>query len=409
MLRQLTLAGAILGAVWLGWPVRPLAEIATPSVKLGILTVFDAFGSDYAGRGSLVAARLAVADAGGTVAGKPIEIVSADTLQKPDVASATARRWFERDDVDAIFDLPNSSAALAVAEIARPRNKIVVTGQAGSLAITGSACAPTVMQWVFDSYNLSAGTARAVLRQGGDTWFLLVTDFAFGHDMASTARAVIEAGGGKVLGSVSHPLASPDLSSFLLQAQASRAKIIGLAEGPPDTINAIKQGSEFGIADGGQTLVPFLAEITDIHALGLPAAQGMMLTTGFYWDMDDETRAWSKRYFEEMHVMPTMFQAGLYSAIRHYLKAVAAADTTDGLAVAAKMRELPVEDFFAKHGEVRADGRMAYPMYLMQVKSPAESKYPWDYFRVLETIPVADAFRPLSESDCPLVGNAPQH
>jgi branched-chain amino acid transport system substrate-binding protein len=262
------------------------------------------------------------------------------------------------------------------------------------------------MQWVFDTYNLSAGTARAVLRRGGDTWFLLVTDFAFGHDMAHAARSAIEAGGGRLLGSVNHPLATPDLSSFLLQAQASQAKIIGLAEGPPDTLNAIRQGLEFGVAAGGQTIVPFLAEITDIHALGLPTAQGIMLTTGFYWDMDDETRAWSRRYFDEVGAMPTMFQAGLYSAIRHYLKSVAAAGTTEGLAVAEKMRAMPVEDFFAKHGQVRPDGRMAYPLHLVQVKSPAESKYPWDYFKILETIPVADAYRPLSESDCPLVERA---
>jgi branched-chain amino acid transport system substrate-binding protein len=328
-------------------PTVSRSEIQSNSVKIGVLTVFEAFGSDYAGNGSLVAAQMAVEDFGGKVNGRPIEIVSADTLQKADLASTIARKWYDQDQVDAIFDVPNSAVALAVLEIARQRNKIMVTGQAGSTRISGKNCAPTVMQWVFDTYNLSAGTARAVLKRGGDSWFFMVTDYAFGHDLAAAASAAVKEGGGKVLGQVLHPINTPDLSSFMLQAQQSKAKIIGLAEGPPDNFTAIKQGREFGVAQGGQTMVPFLAAISDIHAVGLAAAQGLILTTGWYWDMDEPSRAWANRYFSQMHTMPTEFHAGLYSAIMHYLKAVKAADATDGTAVAAKMHELPVEDMFA--------------------------------------------------------------
>jgi branched-chain amino acid transport system substrate-binding protein len=379
------------------------SEIQSNRVKIGVLTVFEAFGSDYAGKGSLVAAQMAVDDFGGKVNGKPIEIVSADTLQKADIASTYARKWYDQDQVDAIFDVPNSAVALAVLEIARQRNKIMVTGQAGSTRISGKNCAPTVMQWVFDTYNLSAGTARAVLKRGGDSWFFMVTDYAFGHDLANAAIAAIRQGGGKVLGQVQHPINTADMSSFILQAQQSKAKIIGLAEGPPDNFTAIKQGREFGVAEGSQTMVPFLAAISDIHAVGLAAAQGLILTTGWYWDMDESSRAWANRYFSQMHTMPTEFHAGLYSAITHYLKAVKAADTTEGTAVAAKMHELPVEDMFAKTGHVRPDGRMAYRMLLVKVKAPAESKYPWDYYTVLNSIPVEEAFAPLQDSECPLV------
>jgi branched-chain amino acid transport system substrate-binding protein len=386
-----------------GAPAASWSEIASPTVKIGILTVFEAYGADYAGKGSLVAAQMAVDDFGGKINGRPIEIVSADTLQKADLASTIARKWYDQDHVDAIFDVPNSAVALAVLEIARERNKIMVTGQAGSTRISGKNCAPTVMQWVFDTYNLSAGTARAVLKHGGDSWFFLETDYTFGHDLAAAASAAVQEGGGKVLGKALHPLNTPDLSSFILQAQQSKAKIIGLAEGPPDNFTAIKQGREFGVAQGGQTMVPFLAAISDIHAVGLAAAQGLFLTTGWYWDMDEQSRAWANRYFSQMHKMPTEFHAGLYSAITHYLKAVKAADTTEGTTVAAKMHALPVEDMFAKTGHVRPDGRMAYHMLLVQVKSPEQSKYPWDYYTVLNAIPIEDAFLPLKDSECPLV------
>jgi branched-chain amino acid transport system substrate-binding protein len=384
-------------------PTVSRSEIQSETIKIGVLTVFEAFGSDYAGKGSLVAARMAVDDFGGKINGKTIEIVSADTLQKADLASTIARKWYDQDHVDAIFDVPNSAVALAVLEIARQRNKIMVTGQAGSIRISGKNCAPTVMQWVFDTYNLSAGTARAVLKHGGDTWFFMETDYAFGHDLANAAIAAVQEGGGKVFGEVAHPVNTPDLSSFILRAQQSKAKIIGLAEGPPDNFTAVKQGREFGLAQTGQTMVPFLSALSDIHAVGLEAAQGLFLTTGWYWDMDEPSRAWAKRYFAQMQTMPTEFHAGLYSAITHYLKAVKAADTTEGTAVAAKMHELPVEDMFAKTGHVRPDGRMAYHMLLVQVKSPAESKYAWDYYKVLNPIPIEEAFLPLKDSECPLV------
>lgn len=400
-MRSLGFGALLLAAAALA-PLPCCAEINQDTIKIGVLTVFQTYGADYGGKGSMVAAQMAVDDFGGKIDGKTIQLVSGDTQQKTDVASAIARKWYDEDHVDAIVDVPNSAVALAVLGIARQRNKIMVTTEGGSTLISGKECAPTVMQWVFDTYNLAAGTARAILKRGGKTWFFMTADFAFGHDLANVASAIVKAGGGQVLGSVQNPVNTPDLSPFILKAQQSGAKIIGLAEGPPDNFNAVKQGREFGVQQGGQTMVPLLATIADINGVGLEAAQGMLLTTGWYWDMDEASRTWAKRYYAQMHSMPTEYHAGLYSAVTHYLKAVKAAHTTDGLAVAAKMHELPVEDFFAKHGVVRPDGRMAYPMLLVQVKSPAESKYPWDYYKVLDSIPVQDAFLPLKDSECPL-------
>ncbi len=374
---------------------------AKPPLKIGILGSFSNFGADYSGKGALVAAQMAVDDAGGNVAGRTIEIVSADTLQNPDVASGIARKWFDEEGVEVITDIPNSAIALAVMEIARDRKKIMMVDDASTEELTGKNCAPTVFNWVMDTYNLAHGTAEAVLKAGGKTWFFLATDLVFGTDHLKAAVPAIEASGGTVKGIVRHPINNRDFASYLLQAQGSGAQIIALANGLPDNVNSIKQAVEFGIPQGGQTLVPFLLDVTDVHTLGLNIAGGMYAVTGFYWDHDDDTRAWSKRYFQQMNAMPTMHHAGIYSGIAHYLKAVAATGGTDGPAVAARMRAMPVDDFFAKGGRIRPDGRLAYPWYLAQVKKPGESRYPWDYYDIRATIPVEEAYRPLSASQCP--------
>ncbi len=371
-------------------------------VKIGVLTDMSGTYSDIAGQGSVVAAQMAIEDFGKQINGKTVEVVSADHQNKADISSATARQWYDADGVDAIFDLVTSATALAVREVAREKGKIDVVSGAATTALTGKACSPTGFHWAYDTAALANGTGGATVKNGGDTWFFITADYAFGHALEADTTAVIEKNGGKVLGSVRHPFPNSDFSSFLLQAQASGAKVIGLANAGQDTTNAIKQAAEFGIVESGQSLASLLMFISDVHSLGLPAAQGLLLTTGYYWDLDDESRPFAKRFFEKTGKMPTMVHAGVYSSVLHYLKAVEAAGTDDGKTVAAKMHEMPVDDFFARNGDLRVDGRLVHDMYLARVKKPDESKYPWDYFEIVATIPGDQAYKPLSK-DCPLV------
>lgn len=380
------------------------AQYTDGKVKIGVLTDLSGTYSDLAGQGAIVAAQMAVEDFGGKVNGLPIELISADHQNKADIASGIARKWYENEGVDAIAELVTTAAAVAVREVAREKGKIDLNSGAASTPLTNDKCSPTGFHWTYDTYALAAGTANAVVKNGGKTWFFLTADYAFGHNLQSQTERVVKANGGEVKGAVRHPFPNSDFSSFLLQAQASGAQIIGLANAGADTINAIKQAKEFGITQGGQKLAGLLVFITDVNSLGLDIAQGMVLTTGFYWDMDEGTRAFSKRFGERMKgKMPSMVQAGVYSQVTHYLKAVAAAKTDEGIKVADKMRELPISDFFAKNGKIRVDGRMTHDMYLAQVKSPAESKGPWDYYKILRTIPADEAFQPLAESTCSLV------
>jgi branched-chain amino acid transport system substrate-binding protein len=346
---------------------------------------------------------MAVADFGGKVAGKPIEIISADHLNKPDVGSAIARQWIDQDHVDVIVDVPTSSIALAVQDVTKEKGKVFLISGAASSDLTGKSCSPTGVHWTYDTYALAHGTGGALVKQGGDSWFFLTADYAFGHALENDTAAVVKAAGGKVLGAVNVPLNTPDFSSFLLQAQASKAKVIGLANAGGDTINSIKQASEFGIVAGGQRLAGLLVFISDVNSLGLATAQGLVLTESFYWDQNDETRAWAKRFTAESKKVPTMVQAGVYGAVTHYLKAIEATKSDDGKTVVAKMRELPINDFMTKNGKLREDGRVERDMYLFQVKAPGESKYQYDYYKQLATIPAAEAFRPLGESACPLI------
>ncbi len=404
MLRPLAaLRGALLLVLLLCLDAVPaLAQISDDVVKIGVLTDLSGPASDATGQGSVLAAEMAAADFGGSVAGKPIQVVSANHQLKPDIGAQIARKWYDEEQVDLIIDVPISAVGLAVQEVARQKQKLFITHSTGTSDFTGKFCSPYGMQWVFDTYALATGTARTVAERGGKSWFFLTADYAFGHSLERDASHVVEEAGGKVVGAVRHPYASPDLSSFLLQAQASKAQIIGIASGPPDNINAIKTGGEFGLLAGGQQMAGLLILITDVHALGLKAAQGLLLTTSFYWDMDEATRSWSKRYFAKLNKMPTMWQAGVYSSVMHYLKAIKETGTDAPLAVAAKMREMPVEDFFARHGKLRPDGLMVHDLYLAQVKTPEESKAPWDYYKILATIPGEKAFPP-PDPACALV------
>jgi branched-chain amino acid transport system substrate-binding protein len=378
------------------------AQISDDVVKIGVLTDLSGPAATATGPGSVAAAQMAVEDFGGTVLGKPIKVISADHQIKPDIAAGIAREWYDRDQVDLIVDVPVSAVGLAVQNVANDRKKLFITHSTGTADFHGKFCSPYTMQWVFDTHALAVGTAQEVVKRGGDTWFFLTADYAFGHSLERDATAVIKQNGGTVFGSVAHPFATPDLSSFILQAQTSKAKIIGLASGPPDNVNAIKLGGEFGIFQGGQQMAGLLVLITDVHALGLKAAQGLLLTTSFYWDMDDKTRDWSKRFFAKINRMPTMWQAGVYSSIIHYLNAVKATGTDEPLKVAAQMRETPVEDFFARNGRLREDGLMVHDLVLAQVKKPEDSKYPWDYYQILAHIPGDQAFGP-PNPDCALV------
>lgn len=378
------------------------AGLSDGVLKVGVMTDMSGAYSDLCGPGSVVAAQMAIDDFGGKVLGKQIELVSVDHQNKADIAANKAREWFDTEQVDVIADLPTSSAALAVMEVANQKNKITLISTGASTKITNDSCTPTNVHWTYDTYALAVGTGKAVVANGGDTWYFITADYAFGHSLEGDTAAVVEASGGKVLGKVRAPFPNTDFSSFLMQAQASGSKIIGLANAGADTINSIKQAKEFGITQN-QTLAGLLIFITDINSLGLDTAQGMMLTTGFYWDRDDETRAWAKRFRERHKNMPTMGQAGVYSSLMHYFKAVEKAGTDDSAAVMAAMKSMPVNDMFAKNGYIRDDGRMVHDMYLVQVKKPAESTGPWDYYKVLRTIPGDEAYMSLDQSTCKLV------
>ena len=379
------------------------AQISDGVVKIGVLTDETGVFSSLSGEGSVEAARMAVEDAGGRAAGKPVVVIDADHQNKTDIGVEIARRWIDAEQVDAIVDVPNSAIVLAVQQLAKERNRVLLVSGGGTADLTGKACSPTGVHWTWDTYACAAGSAKSIVQQGGDTWFFITADFAFGQAMQRDATRFIEVAGGKVLGAVRQPLGTPDFSSFLLQAQSSGAKIVALANGGSDMTNSIKQAAEFGLTRGGQKLAALAGYITDVHAVGLEGAQGLLLTTSFYWDRTPESRAWSERFFKRRGAMPTQAQAGVYSAVAHYLKAVDATGTDEAKTVVAKMRALPIHDFFADHGVIRADGRMVHDMYLAEVKKPSESKYPWDYYKLLKTIPGDEAFRPMSEGGCPLV------
>jgi branched-chain amino acid transport system substrate-binding protein len=378
------------------------AQTLDRPIKIGVLSDMSGPYADQAGLGSVEAARMAIEDAGNKIGNQPIELVSADHQHKTDVATSIVRHWIDVDGVDVITDMPNSGVALAVQALVKEKNKIALYATAATTELTGKQCSPNGIQWVYDAYSNAAGLAKALVAKGDKSWFFLTVDYALGISLQAEASKAITALGGTVVGSVRHPLNNPDFSSFLLQAQASNAKVIAFANAGSDTINSVKQAQEFGLTKDHVIVAP-LVYISDIHSMGLPMAQGLTYIEGFYWDLNDDTRAWSKRFFERRKAMPTMTHAGVYSAVSHYLKAVKAAGTSDTQAVLAKMREMPVDDFFSRGGTIRKDGRMAHDMLLVQVKTPAESKYPWDYYKVLATLPADQAFRPLSESECPLV------
>ena len=382
-----------------------LAQISDNVVRLGVLDDMSGPYADIQGPGDVVSVKMAVEDFGGTVLGKPIEVLSRDLMNKADVGAQIAREWYDVDHVDAILGLGNSAVALAVQDITRQKNRIDIVAAAGSTDLTGKACSPIGVHWVYDTYALANGTAGAIMRRGGaDTWFFITTDYAFGHSLERDAAAVVKKSGGKVVGVVRVPLNNADFSSYLLQAQGSKAKVIGLANAGADLINSIKQASEFGIVASGQKLAGLLVLITDIHALGLRTAQGLLFTEAYYWDQNDETRAFAKRFMERHSGRPpTMFQAGIYGAAMHYLKAVKAAGTDEAKAVMTEMRKMPINDFMTKNGRIREDGRVMRDMYLLEAKTPEESKGEWDLMKVVATIPADEAFRPLSESECPLV------
>src|SRR5512134_153245 len=381
------------------------AQISDGVIKIGVMNDQSGTYADLAGPGSVVAARMAVEDFGAAKKGMKVEVVVADHQNKPEVGSSIARQWFDVDKVDVIVDVPTSSVVLAVNQVAREKNKVLVVSTGATVDLSGKACTPNSLHWTYDTWSLANGTGTAVVKTGGNTWFFLTADYAFGHALERDTEAVVLKSGGKVLGKVRHSFPSADMSSFLLSAQSSKAKIIGLANAGADTINAIKQGAEFGIVKGGQQFAGLLVFLTDVHSLGLPVAQGLLLTESFYWDLNDQTREFSRR-FAKLHkgAMPTMGQAGVYSAVLHYLKAVEALKSdADGDKVDAKMKELPTNDPVFGKGRVRIDGRKIHDMYLFEVKKPSESKGPWDYYKLRGTIPAEQAFRPEKDGGCPLV------
>jgi branched-chain amino acid transport system substrate-binding protein len=371
-------------------------------VKLGVLTDMSSLYADNGGQGSVVAAQMAVEDFGGKVLGRSIQIVASDHQNKADVGAAIARRWFDNEGVEVILDVPNSAVALAVQGIARDKKKLFLATGAATSRLTGDECSLTGIHWTYDTYALSQGTAKAISRLGAKSWFFLSADYSLGAQLEADSRRVIEATGGKVVGAVKHPVNTPDFSSFLLQAQSSKADVIALADAGGDFINAVKQAGEFGITRQ-QKLAGLIVFIADIHSLGLPSAKGLMLSSAFYWDLNNETREWSKRFVDKTQKVPTMIHAGTYGAVAHYLRAVEAAGTLDGPTVAARMREMPVNDFMTKNGRIRQDGRLIRDMYLFRVKSPEESKYRFDYYELLANIPGEEAFRPMEEGGCPLL------
>jgi branched-chain amino acid transport system substrate-binding protein len=381
------------------------AQYTDGTIKIGVMNDMSGLYADLTGPGSVVAARMAVEDFGAAAKGLKVEIVGADHQNKPDVGSNIVRTWIDRDQVDVIVDVPTSSVALAVSQIVKDKNKVFLVSGAAASDLTGKACSPNTIHWTYDTWALANGTGTAIVKTGGNTWFFLTADYAFGHALERDTAAVVEKNGGKVLGKVRHPFPGTDFSSFLLQAQASKAKIIGLANAGGDTINSIKQAAEFGIVSGGQNLAGLLVFISDVKALGLQIAQGLIFTEAWYWDLNDANREFAKKFAaQNKGIYPSMIHAGVYSAVTHYLKAVSELKSdADGKAVVAKMKETPTEDKLFGKGTVRADGRKIHPMYLFEVKKPAESKGPWDLYKVRATIPAEQAFRPLNEGECPLV------
>jgi branched-chain amino acid transport system substrate-binding protein len=379
------------------------AQQAGQPLKIGILSDLSSVYSDIGGSGNVEATKMAIEEFGGSMFGTPIELLTADPQNKPDTAASIVRKWYENDGVDMIIDMPTSATALAGMELSKQFEKIMIITDAASSDITGKSCSPFTAHWTYDTYANAHTVGGAIVKNGGDTWFFITADYVFGHSIERDTGEVVKAAGGKVLGSVKHPLNTPDFSSYLLQAQSSKAKIIGLANGGGDTINAIKQAGEFGIVSGGQNLAAIVMFISDVHSLGLKLAQGLIITEAYYWDLNDRTRAFGKRFFERMKRMPTMNQAATYSATLHYLKAVQAAGTKETRPVMTKMRATPVRDAFTDNGILREDGRMVHSMFLFEVKKPEESKGPWDYYKVLAEVPGDQAFRPLNEGGCPLV------
>ena len=369
-------------------------------VKIGVLTDMSSLYADIGGPGSVEAARMAIADFGGSVNGKKIELVNADHHNKPDLGAAIANQWFGNDGVDAIADVATSSVALAVQEVAHNRNKVLLISGAAASDLTGRACSPTSVHWTYDTVALANGTGGAVVRSGGDTWFFITADYAFGYDLERDTAQVVKQNGGWVLGSARVPLMTADFSPFLAQAQASKAKVIGLANAGGDTINSIKQAAKLGINDSGQKLAGLLLFISDVHRLGLQTAHGLQLTSAFYWDQNEQTRAWSKRFFDRMQREPTMVQAGVYGAIMHYLAAIKGTGSTDGPTVVKQMKATPVNDFMTKNGKIREDGTLVRDMYLFEVKNPSESRGPWDYYKQIAVLPGEQAFKPLGPNEC---------
>lgn len=400
---QKTLIAAAAVALFVNHAGAQTAAISDDVVKIGVLTDMSGQFSHESGEGSVTAVKMAVEDFGGKVLGKPIEVLVADHQNKPDTASGLARKWFDVDKVDMIANLINSSIALSVSQLAKERNRIAIINGSGASRLTNDACTPNSVHYAYDTYALARGTGSALMKAGKKSWYFLTADYAFGHALEADTSAIVKGLGGDVVGSTRYPIETFDQSSFLLQAQASKAQVVALAGSGNVLVNAIKSAQEFGIPAGGQTLAGLLVWITDIKTLGLSTAQGLVLTNAFYWDRDDETRAWSKRFYERTKRMPHMGDAGDYSSTMHYLKAIGAAGTDEAQAVMSKMRELPINDFFAKNGRIREDGRMVHDMYVYEVKKPSESNGEWDYYKLREVIPGEQAFRPLKDSVCPLV------
>jgi branched-chain amino acid transport system substrate-binding protein len=399
--KRTILGAAVAAAVSLG---TAQAQVSDNLIKIGVLTDMSSLYTDLAGAGSVVAAKLAVEDSGIEKRGYKVEVISADHQNKPDVGSNVARQWYDVDKVDVIVDTPNSGVALAVSQITKDKGKAFLASGPGSSDLTGKSCSPNTIHWAYDTWMLANGTGTAITKGGGDTWFFISADYAFGAALERDTAAAVIKNGGKVIGGVKAPLNTQDFSSFLLQAQSSKAKIIGLANAGGDTTNSIKQAAEFGIVKGGQKLAGLLVFLTDIHALGLQTAQGLTFTETFYWDQNDASRAFAKRFSAlDKGIYPTMVHAGVYSSVLHYLKAVEALKSDDGTKVVAKMKEMATDDPLFGKGSIRADGRKIHPAYLVQVKTPAESKYPWDYYKIVATIPADQAFRPLADGGCPLV------
>ena len=394
--------GAALGLAAGAAPAQ--AQLTNGEIRIGVLSDMSSLYTDLAGAGSVLAARMAVEDFGAAAKGIKVEFVSADHQNKPDVGSTIARQWYDRDGVDVIVDVPNSAVALAVNTVTKEKNKVFLVSGAATSALTGAQCTANTIHWTYDTWALANGTGNAIVKTGGDSWYFLTADYAFGHQLEADTEAVVVKQGGKVLGKVRHPLNNQDFSSFLLQAQASKAKIIGMANAGGDTINTVKQAAEFGIVGKGQSLAGLLIFLTDVHGLGLPTAQGLIMTETFYWDANDQTRAFAKRFAERNKgIHPTMVHAGVYSAVLHYMKAIEQTKADgDGAAVVKQMKAMPTDDPLFGKGSVRADGRKIHPAYLFEVKKPAESTKPWDYYKLRATIPAEEAFRPMKDGGCPI-------